>query len=175
MSRLKFTGDFRELEAFLGRVRRAPERMIEVNKQLAEEAVELVREGFETSTDPYGKKWADLKFRNGRPLEDSGALKVFRVGRVTIYGWEIFSPRDYANFHQQGTGIYGPRKEEIRPRTARALRIPAPGGAMFVHSVKGTPQRKMVPDPGDLPDRWRERFVDTALETMRVIFTKRTG
>lgn len=170
--KLKFTGDFRDLDAFVNRVARAPERMAEVNKQLAEEALELVREGFETSTDPYGKRWADLKIRSGRPLEDTGALKVWRRQYASTHGFGIFSPREYAVYHQQGTGIYGPKRRPIRPVQGRALRFPVPGGIAFATEVQGTPARKMVPDAGPLPSRWRERFVDTAHETMREIFTE---
>lgn len=167
---LQFTGDFQALNAFAARVAKAPARVREVNQQLAEEAVELVREGFETSTDPYGKRWAPLKLRAGQPLRDTGAMQIWRTRNITARGFSVFSPREYAVYHQEGTGIHGPRRKPIRPVKARALRFPGPSGPMFARQVDGVPRRRMVPDAGPLPSRWRERFISTAHETMREIF-----
>lgn len=46
------------------------------------------------------------------------------------------------------------------------------GSTMFLKSVKGAPQRKMVPDDGNLPASWSSAFVDTANDWFRANFEK---
>lgn len=73
----------------------------------------------------------------------------------------IASNKEYAIFVHEGTGIYGPKKEVIRPRQAKALQWPVTnpgkgrrrykGGktqaynyAKFVRGQKGVPYLKMA-------------------------------
>ena len=164
---LKFSGDFSDLNRFRQQLEQAPEILTVVSKNLAEEAIELVREGIAEGHDPYGKKYAPLVLRDGNPLEDTGRLKVWHRVTATRQQFAIASTVDYAKYHQEGTGIYGPKKRRIKPLKARALRIPVRGGSpLFRRSVEGTPQRMMVPRPGDLPSSWRSRFIDTAHEVL---------
>ena len=125
-----------------------------VTRQLAEETVEMIREGFEKEKDPYGKPWAPIRLRDGRILQDSGGLKaswfVKSLGKGTF---TVASAKAYAKFHQEGTGIYGVSGQRIRPKKARALAF---GGRAFA-SVAGTPKRKMVPDQS-LPTGWGRRY-----------------
>ena len=167
---IKFAGDFQELDRFAGKLAAAgaggPLRTI--GEQLAEEAISLIRDGFQQSADPYGKAWAPLVIRAGRPLQDSGGLKAsWHRTEADAGGFTVESGKQYAIYHQGGTGIYGPRKTRIKPVKARALRIPGVG---FFRSVAGTPKRLMVPEAGRLPPRWRKQFVETALEVLSEIF-----
>lgn len=167
---LKFTGEFAELEKFERQLNKADEVLGAVNGQMAEEAVELVRTGFEESRDPYGEAWTPLLLRNGRPLEDTGGLKAsWHVERADRDGFSIGSSKQTAFWHQKGTGIYGPRGQAIRPKTKRALRLPGP---LFRRSVKGTRPRKMVPDDGNVPSRWMDRFRDTAFDVLTEHFKR---
>lgn len=161
MYQLKLSGDFRKLEKFARNVATLPEQMTTLRVALLEEALDLVREGFETSTNPYGERWADLKVRAGQPLRDTGGLSNWQRR-----GFYIEPTKDYAGYHQDGTGIYGPHHQRIVPVQARALRFPGPGGVIFARSVEGVPRRRMVPDPGPLPSRWRERFIATTHEVL---------
>ncbi len=143
--------------------------MLTVNEQLAEETIELIREGFQNSRDPYGDAWAPLVLRDGRPLEDTGGLKAawFRQS-VTARGFVVANAKRYASYHQDGTGLYGPRHQRIVPIKAKVLRLGKTG--MVASSVRGTPARKMVPERGRLPEAWKRRFVETAQEVLTEIF-----
>lgn len=167
---LTLTGDFKELDRFIDKLSSAPDHLRVLSDQLAEEAIELIREGFETSTDPYGDRWAPLKLRAGQPLRDTGGLMAWRKRFSTSQGFVVSSTKDYAVHHQYGTGIYGRRKKPIVPKQARALRFPGPGGMIFARSVDGVPRRRMVPDPGPLPSKWRARFVETSHDVLTELF-----
>jgi len=46
-------------------------------KELADETVELVQDGFSKESDPYGRKWAPKKVPNGKPVGvDTGRMKA---------------------------------------------------------------------------------------------------
>lgn len=136
-----------------------------LTRQLAEEALDLVRETFEHEADPYGKPWRPLVLRSGRILQDSGGLKAsFHVKSMGRGTFTIATAKDYAKHHQHGTGVYGRRGERIRPTKARALAF---GGRAFA-SVAGAPARKMVPDRG-LPVAWGRRFHATANEVFAAL------
>lgn len=171
MLALKLTGDFAELDRFMDKCARAPDSMRIVSANLAEETIELIREGFETSTDPYGNRWAPLKLRSGQPLRDTGGLQSSWHKRfTTAQGFVVSSGKEYAAYHQGGTGIYGPKHQRIKPVKARALRFAGPGGPIFARSVEGSPKRRMVPDKGALPERWRQRYVETAEDVLTELF-----
>lgn len=166
--RFQFTGEFQKLNRFRARVQKAPTALETLNENLAEETIGvLIADGFRRSEDPYGKPWAPPKLRDGNPLEDTGGLKGawFRLF-ASRSGFGVANAKQYAQWHQGGTGIFGPRRRRIRATRAKALKLP---GGIFATSVAGSPQRKMVPDEG-LPQRWRDHYVDTAQETLTELF-----
>ena len=63
----------------------------------------LVMKGFRESRDPYGKKWAPIKHRKGRPLLDTGRLRSSFFGLVQGDGFKLGTRVSYAGFHQNGT------------------------------------------------------------------------
>jgi hypothetical protein len=77
-------------------------------------------------------------------LARSWTAQVDQETQVVTEG-RVGSPLPYARYVNEGTGIFGPKKSPIVPRTARALRLPfveARGGAtkvMFRRSIKGMP------------------------------------
>ncbi len=170
--RLRFTGDFKELDRWRKKVERAPEVLDEIGLQLAEETIDLIREGIADSVDPYGRPYKPLQLREGQPLRKTGGMQVWQRKAASRRGFTVSSPKSYAIYHQKGTGIYGPKKRPIRPTKAKALRIPTQGGALFRRSVKGTPKRRMVPDRGPLPMKWRTRYVETSNEVLTEYFRK---
>lgn len=193
--RLKFTGNFKALDRWAKKLERAPEAMDEISLQLAEETIDLIREGIADGVDPYGKPYAPLKLRDGQPLRKTGGMQVWQRKAAGRDGFTVASPKKYAIYHQQGTGLYGPHKKPIVPKGGaaafrrrsraalmgtgervgfgKALRIPTQGGAIFRRSVKGTPKRRMVPDRrGPLPSKWRARYVETANEVLTEYFRK---
>jgi hypothetical protein len=139
------------------RVAESPQGVAEA---LAEETLALIFDGFEDSTAPDGEPWADLAIRDGNPLLDTNGLRgAWARGDVTPEVVEAVNGKDYADYHQDGTGIHGPHKMTIKPVKAKALAIPGVG---FRSSSKGAPARPMVPD-GDLPKPWADRY-DAAVE-----------
>jgi phage gpG-like protein len=166
--RFSFRGEFAELNRWADKISRTPDALPILSQQLAEETVELVRDGFATARDPYGRTWAPLVMRAGRPLSDTGALRAsWHTKRAGAQGFAVASSRNYAAYHQLGTGIHGPRRERIRPIRGKALKLP---GGVYLYSVAGSPPRKMVPDPGHLPEPWRRRYIDVAHEVFTELF-----
>lgn len=175
--RFKFTGNFKALKAWKEKIAQLPEALDQVNEALCEEAIELVREGFEQQRDPDGVPWmphAALTERlrpGGRILEDDGHLKAGWHRRfVDRKGFGLGNAQKTAEWAQKGTGIHGPRKRAIRPINGTALRIPTPGGAIFLGSIAGQQPRQMVPEGKRLPTRWKNRFVETAQDVLVEIF-----
>lgn len=114
----------------------------EATEALSQEALSLVLEGFEDSKDPYGEPWEPLKYRDGKPLEDTTILRdSFHVKSVERDRFVVAAGVDYAHFHQGGTKDRNAGWDESK----ETLLIPP---------------RKMIPDEGDLPDRWKERFAE---------------
>ena len=66
---------------------------------------------------------------------------------------------EYGRYQNEGTGIYGPNGQRIRPRRARALVFdwPAVGGIVFAASVAGSePTRFWTKAVEEWPDIVRE-------------------
>jgi phage gpG-like protein len=173
------SGDFselRELQGALNAVASAGFRR-SVNAELEETARTLVALEFETSIDPYGHHWADLKSRDGQPLLDTGRLRnsfggdgadssAFRFGTDVVY----------ASLHQYGGTVRHAARAAPRTKAGRFLshgrasRSAAKSQALtFLPEHDATvPQRQMMPE-GDLPDSWLAEFnlvVDEQLELL---------
>jgi hypothetical protein len=214
-------GDSAKLRKIVKQVERLSEtsKLKQLSDNLAEEAVDLVIECFRTETDPYGNKWPPKVFGDGRQVLVGKTANLRRswgrrsaVKRSDGRGFRIASSMLYAKWMQKGTGIYGPRKQRIKPIRANFLAFFAEGyvtkrsynsarqawassitsattpaqarasfkknvsgmkgSKMFLRSVKGAPQRKMVPDDGNLPASWSAAFVDTANDWFKANFEK---
>lgn len=168
-----FKGDLRKLRAWAKKAERYPTDALDfVALQLAEEAIELVRDGISRGRDPHGRRYRKLRMRQGQPLRNTGRLQAsWHRKKSDRTGFTIASSVNYAIYHQLGTGIYGPRKQPIKPVKAKALRIPVQGGALFRGSVRGTPQRRMVPHK-QLSATWRRAFREVANEALSEYFGK---
>lgn len=83
-----------------------------------------------------GPVWRDLQ-RRGRNVQqlarrkapaDTGTLKRSIITEMSTVGGvpvaQVGTNLEYALFVHEGTGIYGPRGQVIRPRTAKVLRWP---------------------------------------------------
>ena len=70
-----------------------------------------MRKRFDTGTDMNGNAWEKLKYRQGKPLRDTGAL-MGSLGTAEISGNKIsvFSNLKYARLHDQG-GIIEPKEK----------------------------------------------------------------
>lgn len=77
----------------------------DMNRSIGAELVALVKTGFRTSTDPYGKAWPKPKYRNGKPLLRTGRLRnswAWSAG-TTSGQIAITNLTAYAGFIQHGT------------------------------------------------------------------------
>jgi phage gpG-like protein len=103
---------------------------------------QLVQMEFRQSKDPYGKPWAPLKLRKGKPLRDTGRLANSFSGRPTSSGIKVGTNVRYATTHQYGA--------TIRPRKARGvLAFKVRGGKRWYFATKvKIPARAMLPKHG---------------------------
>ena len=124
-------------------------------------ALELVTEGFEEERDPYGRAWKPTIERPGQVLSDTGRLKNSWRVDVSRNLATVSTNTEYAPTHQYGA--------TIRPKMKKALRFRL-GKAWVTKRKVVVPQRRMIPDDGDLPDAWRKAFeeeVDAVLADLK--------
>lgn len=116
---------------------------------LGNEALKLVAQGFSRQQDPYGIPWSAKRYPDGRKVLDGATHKLaksFSIRSVGAWGVVIGSNLERSRFQQAGTGIYGPTRSRIRPKSGKALRFKSASGAtLFRRSVKGQQQRRLVP------------------------------
>jgi len=141
--------DLRRLEQRMGEL--ASGRAIQdLARNIGEEAIELVKEGFDEERDPYGEPWAPLTCRDGQILRDRGAmLDSLHVASATESQVTIAMGVWYAIVHQTG--------KTIVPRFAKALRFMAHGKPVFAQQVT-IPARPFFPREGDMPASWVAAF-----------------
>lgn len=128
-------GDFARLHRYVKQVERlgSPDAMQSLTDNLAEEAIDLIVEGMGKGVDPYGKKHAPKVFPDGRSLLVGNTTRLLRGWKRTRSdgrGFLVTPSVEYAKYHQQGTGIYGPHKKRIVPKNAKALAFFAHGHGM---------------------------------------------
>lgn len=112
----------------------------DIARNVAEEAINLVREGFAGQQDPYGSAWAPRKSGGGSAiLVRTGSMRnSWNITELGPGGFTMAAGVDYAGYHQSGT----------RKMVAR----------------------KMVPNEGDLPGNWEARFDDVTQEILDAHF-----
>jgi phage gpG-like protein len=138
----KFTGDFASLKRFQKRVEESPQVLQVISANMAEEAIDLIKQGFREQADPDGNAWKPKKKDDGRAIltGKTGRLKGgWKPRSVTRKGFRVSPSVTYGAPHQSGTK----------------------------HMVA----RKMVPGKG-LPLKWRKAFVETAQEILEEYFDK---
>lgn len=161
MTHIKWDAQDKAFEVITEHLSR-PEQIIEdIAANMAEEALNLVREGFESAEDPYGKAWAEKQIPNGsRPLHGpTGELRNNWHLSLAKDGFTIANGKIYASVHQGGA--------TIRPKSKKYLRFMAGDKAVFAKKVT-IPPRPMVPKEGDMPPKWEQRFKETAKEILEI-------
>lgn len=99
-------GDFAKLRLLARQVKKvgSTSALRELNRNLAEEARELVLEGFDEERAPDGAAWAPITHRIGRILQDTGQLRnSWKVKKVTARGFTVSASAKHASYHQTGT------------------------------------------------------------------------
>jgi hypothetical protein len=167
------SSNMKSIEA-LQKILANPEKIMDlVATSVAEEAINLIKDGFRKEVDPYGRKWAEKKFPDGRKVLSgkTGRLKTsWKVTRKTSSEIVISPTVDYAVHHQDGTGIHGKHKTRVVPSKKKALRFAGPKGPIFASSTEGVPKRMMVPDEKlGLPPSWEKAFNEAATDALAAI------
>jgi phage gpG-like protein len=144
-------GDFAQLQHLqvqLARLGTAAART-DVCRVVAEAAEKQVDDGFRLSRDPYGKSWAPLTSRTGKPLLDTGThLRSTLAPKVTPDGFVITTAFPGAPVHQYGATIRAKGKAlrfragGARPRGHGRGQT---GGVVFAKQVT-IPKRQFMPE-----------------------------
>ncbi len=139
---LTLTGDFKKLGNWAQKIQSVggDRALKELSANLAEEALELVAQGFQDQADPAGRDWKQKKIDDGRSILVGRTARLRRGWhrkRASARGFTIGPAVDYAKYHQGGTS-----------------RMVA---------------RKMVPD-GTLPSKWKQALEGIAQAYFRDYF-----
>lgn len=141
MPTVRLKGDFGKLRKMAATAARAPEVRGAVAKTIAEETVNLIKDGFREEKDPYGRAWKKKKRPDGRKVLSgkTGRLKGFTPVTATASLVVVSPTVSYAKFHQ--------------------------GGTRFL------PVRAMIPTTGrGLPSEWVERYREAYEDAMKSLF-----
>lgn len=133
-------GDFGKLAGWEALLKNAELLLEPTSAVMAETTVDLIQEGFDNATDPYGKKWKQKKKADGRmPLHGptSRLRRGWHAVKVGKDQFEVAPSVDYAAPHQSPKkGLGGQLKR---------------------------PRRMMVPTTAKgLPSSWAEQYSDVA-------------
>lgn len=141
-SGFEIKGDFGKLREIEQRFEPAKvKRLLTLaNRNMADEALGLIAEGFASGTDPYGKPW-----NAPHQLQITGAIRRYVASDVTDKGFRLHSTDQKAQWHH-----------DPQPREAW-------GG-------KSLPRRLQVPTAaGGLPEKWAVRLTEAAEEVLKNI------
>lgn len=135
---MALTGDFAKLEQLKRKVAALKSKQLQrtIVANLAQEALNLIAEGFAQERDPYRVPWAPKQRPDGRAiLVRHGRLRrSFTRKQTGSTGFRIGSAVGYAGYHQSGTS-----------------RMVA---------------RRMVPVAGKLPPEWAKAFREVITEIL---------
>jgi len=166
--RIDVRGDTSEWRLLQRRVRALTGGMAEhVYKPVGEAGRSLVLRGIRSGSDPYGSPYPKPLLRDGLALNDTGLLRrsvALRYGRT---GAAIIIGARYAGYLQGGTGLYGPRRQRIKPVKAKVLAWRSGGRQYAATSVRGIKPRRIVPDTGRPSAKWDAKLRSAALAAMR--------
>jgi hypothetical protein len=181
MAKSGLTGDFSKLDALARKLDSAPKVLTIASKNMAQEALALVAEGFDQEKDPYGEGWEPLKDptrgaslrtqkRQARQLERKRARQrqlVLNAGGRAVVARQIKSHKIL-----QDTGRARKSWHKVRADADGFKIAPAVDYLGFHQNPKaeGRVARKMVPDPGNLPMKWRVRLTGVGREALRAHF-----
>lgn len=133
---------------------------------------DLVMDGFDRTTDPYGVPWAPTKRRNPI-LQDTLALRSGIRWKADSRGLVIRTTgkaNKYAAFHQDGTRgrtrAVSKRGRFRSDRSTQRLKT-----KVTIRFVPGLPARKFLPDEGRMPPGYALRLQND----FRAYFRQRYG
>lgn len=182
-------GDFSKLASAIAKLNdlASPATHRAIAKNVGEELVLLVHDGFDTETAPSGAKWAKLrkpskKRRGGKILQDTGGLRGNVRYRLSGDDVLVGTNKAYGIFHQ-----YGTRGRNFVANHARFQAVDGAGrflsnkkaskrkgGAIAVRDLKFQPGGGKIParpflpeDDAVLPRKWDARIAQVIEDELR--------
>lgn len=138
-----------------------------VYKPVGEKARSLVLLGIRQGKDPYGAPHPAPLLRSGLPLNDTGLLRASVHMVYGRSGCAVTFGAKYSGYLQGGTGLYGPRRERIKPVRAKRLAWTSGGQRYSAPSVRGLKPRRMVPDTNRPSPTWERKLRQAAIAAMQ--------
>ena len=176
---IKLTGNFAALQRLAQKLANPKPALASASRNMADEGLNLINEGFAAEKDPSGKGWAKLKSRTGKILQKTGGMAASWHRQSSSSGFRLWAGKKYSKYHQDGTEGH---KESTRfqpvagegfsPFISKKKAGKQKRGAVTVRELNfkegegKIPARKMVPDPGPLPRKWRARLEAAAREAI---------
>jgi phage virion morphogenesis protein len=137
VAKLVFRVDDGGAKAKLAALAGATSDMRPVYETIGRVLVNRIRLGFKLGVDPWGTPWAALKLRQGQPLRDTGRLQRSITSAPDAQGVTVGTSLRYAPVHQFGA--------TIRPKKAKRLVFPGPGGQLIFAKKVVVPARPFLP------------------------------
>ena len=141
-------GGDKALANFIEAVKTSPDALKDMSRQMAEESLGLVKDGFRNESDPYGKRWTPKKASDGRKTLSGKTSRLkggWHVVKSDKGGFTVAPSVGYASYHQTGTG--------------------EPKGSLMV-------ARPMVPDRRGIPDAWQRAWEEVVEDVLTAHFSK---
>lgn len=103
---LTITGDFAKLSEWQKTIETTPSVLADISRIGAEELLDLVQQGFDAESNPYGDRWKPKKRDDGRAILVGKTARLRRgwhTKKSDKGGFTIAPSVSYAAFHQRGT------------------------------------------------------------------------
>jgi phage gpG-like protein len=148
VARSGVTGDFGKMKRWQELFRNNSALMIGASRSMAEETLNLIKDGFRSEQDPYGKAWAPKQANDGRKVLSGKTSRLkggWHVVSATASGFRVAPSVDYAAPHQS-------------PRFGRR------------------PRRMMIPtSTKGMPNTWARALNDTVKDIFTAYYTPGKG
>jgi phage gpG-like protein len=135
--------DTKAFRDFVESLKTTPKVLEQISRDMADETVGLVQDGFREETDPYGDRWTPKQAQDGRKTLSGKTSRLkggWHVSARSSRGFTVSPAVNYARFHQSGT--------------------------------RRMPRRAMVPFEGRIPAKWLSIYRDVFVDRMTLHFNK---
>lgn len=125
-----------------------PQRLLNaISGSLAEETVNMIKDGFRSETDPYGERWQPKQIPDGRKTL-SGPTSRLKTG------WHIKTQNPSGFVVAPAVAYALPHQDPQRNASGRLKR----------------PRRMMVPsEDRGLPERWARAYREVTIESLQIL------
>jgi phage gpG-like protein len=132
--------------------------------------VSKIRQGFNQSQDPWGRAWAALKYRKGKPLLDRGLLMASFTYQVAGGAVKVGSANPVAPAHNEGATIDVPEKRRPYPMKPWVF-VGVGGQTVFTRRIRA--HKKIIPRRTMLA--WSPEWVKGANDVAAGVLARAAG